>query len=549
MPKAQRKLIPEETFLGYFGMRRPPFGPPLDPLEIFDCEQYSLLNERLASATEHAGSLAVICGVDGSGKTTLLNRYVGNLPENIACARFDETCQTGKQFYVEFLKQLGFDEISGTLNEFRNITREFLVYQGSVGNPILILMDNAHLVKPSVLEQLRWISATKIKERSILSVVLAGNADLLRIMASPAMRSLNFDHRADFNVRVFTESETDAYVWHCLNASGGANVAKFSNEAHAMIYRYTGGIPGQINALCSATLAEACARENRVIHDKLVRVVADKEKMLPHAVPLNNNGRRKTDENCESNVEAEQTEPAEEQSGAKKPVPKKTGTKRKATTAKLTADLRKEKRATKTAKADVGKAKALIGKLEKQVTELQASVSNLTADFKRANCQVAESDELGSELQTSESLELSLAERDSRIAELETALTAHASDLTTSQAELRPRTGPSGKQHSSNDAILSIEVLKGGSCEQVLDISQVQARVMVGRADDSELRLSGQFVSRHHALIFLSENEVLIEDLNSFNGTIVNGKKITRRKISPGDKINIGDYELRTRPA
>ena len=37
-----------------------------------------------------------------------------------------------------------------------------------------------------------------------------------------------------------------------------------------------------------------------------------------------------------------------------------------------------------------------------------------------------------------------------------------------------------------------------------------------------------------------------IEDLKSFNGTIVNGCKITRRKISPGDKINIGDYELRT---
>ena len=80
--------------------------------------------------------LVVICGVDGSGKTTLLNRYVANLPEDTAYARFDETCKTGKQFYFEFLKQLGFDEISGTLNEFRNITREFLIYQGTAGNPV-----------------------------------------------------------------------------------------------------------------------------------------------------------------------------------------------------------------------------------------------------------------------------------------------------------------------------------------------------------------------------------------------------------------------------
>ena len=495
MAKAHKNPVPEETFLNYFGMQRLPFGPPLDPLEIFDCEQYSFLSEQLASATEHAGSLVVICGVDGSGKTTLLNRYVGNLPESTAYARFDETCKTGKQFYFEFLKQLGFDEISGTLREFRNITREFLIYQCTAGKPALIFVDNAHLVKPSVLEQLRWISASKIKGKRVLSVVLAGNSDLPRIMKSPAMRSLKFENRVDFNIRVYTESETEAYVWHCLNAAGGADVAKFSNEARAMIYRYTGGIPGQINALCSAVLAEACARENRVVHDKLVRAVAEREKMLPHAVPLKSKSRRKTDQNYVGDAEADQTE---EQSGVTKAVPKKAGTKENATTAKKTADLRKEKRANK---------KLL------------------------------------------EKLEASLAERDSRIAELEATLATNAADLTIVQAQLRAQTEPSGEQHSPNDAILRIEALKNGSCEQIVDIRQSQSKVMVGRADESELQLSGQFVSRHHALIVLSDGQVFIEDLKSFNGTIVNGSKITRHKISPGDKISIGDYELRTSPA
>ena len=72
---------------------------------------------------------------------------------------------------------------------------------------------------------------------------------------------------------------------------------------------------------------------------------------------------------------------------------------------------------------------------------------------------------------------------------------------------------------------------------------------MIGRAEDSELCLCGSFVSRHHALIVLSNDGVFIEDLKSFNGTIVNGTRVTRREISPGDKIIIGDYELRTKPA
>jgi type II secretory pathway predicted ATPase ExeA len=504
MAKAHRNPVAEETFLNYFGMRRPPFGPPADPLEIFDCEQYAFVNERLASTTQHAGRLAVVCGVDGSGKTTLLNRYVANLPEDAVYARFDETCKTGKQFYFEFLKQLGFDEMSGTLGEFRNITREFLIYQGTADYPVVIFVDNAHLVKPSVLDQLRWISATRIKDKKVLSVVLLGNSDLPRVMESPAMRALKFDHRVDFNIRVYTESETDAYVWHCLNASGGANVAKFSNDARAMIYRYTRGIPGQINTLCSATLAEACVRENRVIHDKLVRVVADKEKMLPHAVPLKSKGRRKTDESYVSNIEAElaelaeiaeivdQVETVEDQSDAGKSVSKKTGTKLKATTAK---------RANKTAKAELRKSKALIEKLEKRVEDLQALVAT------------------------------------------------YVSDLTMVQAQLRAQAVPSDKKYAPHDAILNIEVLKDGQCVQDLDISQGQSRIMIGRAEDSELRLCGSFVSRHHALVVVANDGVFIEDLKSFNGTIVNGTKIRRRELSPGDKIVIGDYELRTKSA
>lgn len=502
MAKAQRKPVPEEAFLKYFGMRRQPFGPPADPLEIFDCEQYNLLYERLVRATEYSGRLAVICGVDGSGKTTLLNRFVANLPENTVFARFDETCKTGKQFYFDFLTQLGFDEISGTLREFRNITREFLIYKGTASHPVLILVDNAHLVKPSVLEQLRWISATKTKDAKVVSLVLVGNLDLPRIMESPAMRSLKFDDRTDFNIRVYTESETDAYVSHCLHASGGADEAKFSSTARAMIYRYTGGIPAQINALCSAALAEACVRENGVIHDELIRAVADKEKMLPHAVPLKSKGRRTSDANYVGKTEAE---PDEERTGNSKAERKgTTGTQRKATV-QLTADFKKDKPATKKAKADLREARVLI-----------------------------------------ESLEMSLAERDSRIAELTATLDTYASDLMNVQAQLSAHTEFSDKRPSPDEAVLSIEVLKNGNCEQIVDIGQDQSRVMIGRAEDSELRLGGQFVSRHHALIVLSNGEVFIEDLKSFNGTIVNGSRISRRKINGGDKINIGDYELRT---
>ena len=68
---------------------------------------------------------------------------------------------------------------------------------------------------------------------------------------------------------------------------------------------------------------------------------------------------------------------------------------------------------------------------------------------------------------------------------------------------------------------------------------------MIGRSDDSELRLKSKFVSRHHALIFLSDKRTYIEDLRSYNGTVVNFKKVTRCDLHPDDKITVGDFQLR----
>jgi len=62
----------------------------------------------------------------------------------------------------------------------------------------------------------------------------------------------------------------------------------------------------------------------------------------------------------------------------------------------------------------------------------------------------------------------------------------------------------------------------------------------IGRDLDNEIQLSSADVSRHHARIYNMGDVVEIEDLNSANGTYVNGKKITRVILSHGNEIKIG---------
>jgi hypothetical protein len=70
-------------------------------------------------------------------------------------------------------------------------------------------------------------------------------------------------------------------------------------------------------------------------------------------------------------------------------------------------------------------------------------------------------------------------------------------------------------------------------------------RTRIGRAPGCELHIDSTSVSRHHALILAGTREAIIEDLNSTNGVILNGRKVTRQVLNDGDIVTIGEIQFR----
>jgi pSer/pThr/pTyr-binding forkhead associated (FHA) protein len=70
-------------------------------------------------------------------------------------------------------------------------------------------------------------------------------------------------------------------------------------------------------------------------------------------------------------------------------------------------------------------------------------------------------------------------------------------------------------------------------------------RTRIGRAAGCELQIDSGSVSRHHALVVVSPRETIIEDLNSTNGVLVNGRKVSRQPLSDGDAVTIGEVQFR----
>jgi pSer/pThr/pTyr-binding forkhead associated (FHA) protein len=81
---------------------------------------------------------------------------------------------------------------------------------------------------------------------------------------------------------------------------------------------------------------------------------------------------------------------------------------------------------------------------------------------------------------------------------------------------------------------------------QVLaEYNMMKERYTVGRLPDNDVRIDNPTVSGHHSLIINILNDSFLEDLNSTNGTYVNGKLIKKHALQHGDVITVGRHQLR----
>jgi pSer/pThr/pTyr-binding forkhead associated (FHA) protein len=70
-------------------------------------------------------------------------------------------------------------------------------------------------------------------------------------------------------------------------------------------------------------------------------------------------------------------------------------------------------------------------------------------------------------------------------------------------------------------------------------------KTTIGRLEDNSFQIPEQSVSSHHCEILLKGNDVIVKDLNSTNGTFINGEKISEQPLKPGQILRLGQIEVR----
>ena len=147
-------------------------------------------------------------------------------------------------------------------------------------------------------------------------------------------------------------------------------------------------------------------------------------------------------------------------------------------------------------------------------------------------------------------LESDLRARSARIEELERSnsqwrATLEETRLSSTDPALRrlsarPPATPPPPQSVTEGACVLVQTRRGREITHRLG-----RKTSIGRTPDNDLQIDAKVVSRHHAVILVGPVETIIEDLNSTNGVLVNGQRVTRQAIKDGDQLVIGRERYR----
>ena len=105
------------------------------------------------------------------------------------------------------------------------------------------------------------------------------------------------------------------------------------------------------------------------------------------------------------------------------------------------------------------------------------------------------------------------------------------------------KNGVKKKRPARANGSYGLEIINSGNGRDLKEgsIIPIRSDLSIGRKDNNSIILSDQHVSGNHAKIVVRNNGLFLEDLNSTNGTYLNGKKISSRiKLSNKDEIQVG---------
>jgi FHA domain-containing protein len=211
----------------------------------------------------------------------------------------------------------------------------------------------------------------------------------------------------------------------------------------------------------------------------------------------------------------------------------------------LREQLEQLERDAKTQEEEMTVLMAHLTEARRPVQSFQAELKRLTEELTAKSASVEQLSEENRSLRASlERTRGALEERELLIRRLERSASNNANVLGRLQTSIERLGGtPVGSAGATPAMDFTAELVRiDGDRHMSFPLGR---RTRIGRAPGCELQIDSQSVSRNHAMILKGTRELIIEDLNSTNGILVNGRRVSRNLLTDGDLLAIGEIQFR----
>jgi general secretion pathway protein A len=238
----------------FYGFREPPFNITPDPRFLFFSDRHrEAYNHVLFGIRERKGFIQ-ITGEVGAGKTTLCRALLEELGPNYVTALILNPCLNPTQLLRSILTELGLEPGKADRATCLAMLNRFLLDQLAAGNDVVLLIDEAQDLSPELLEQVRLLSNLETDQRKLLQIVLIGQPELREKLNDRSLRQLRQRITVRYHLTPLSRPEIERYIQHRLQVVGANGRPAFTSWAIRSIFRYSGGIPRLVNAVCDKAL-------------------------------------------------------------------------------------------------------------------------------------------------------------------------------------------------------------------------------------------------------------------------------------------------------
>src|SRR5260370_7116253 len=131
---------------------------------------------------------------------------------------------------------------------------------------VVLICDEAHLLDPAQLEELRLLTSAEMDSASPFAGILAGQPTLNRQLRMGMFAALHQRIATRFTIKPMDLAESAACLKHHL-ALAGRDEPLFADDAIARLHRVASGLPRALNNAATPALIAAAPHRNALIHD------------------------------------------------------------------------------------------------------------------------------------------------------------------------------------------------------------------------------------------------------------------------------------------